>query len=251
MKHFYQIIATSIVVLFPLFLSSCSCESKEEKAYKIAMASDNISELQKFLDEYSDEASSEEINDVKSQIQFIINDSIEFSNIVSNPNLNERIALEENYLQKARDNRHGPNYDKVVDSLSIDKSRKDNMDANALAANEQLKRQEQEKRNKAYQQYNEIKNILTGNKKYFLDGRELNWFQFYSVDKNLSGYGRYGRWESDYNVELTFSYLGDYTILVKTYDLETDEKVEFRMKIFKNAIQDLQTGITYYIIKYN
>lgn len=76
----------------------CSCESKEEKAYKVAMHSNNISEIRQFLANYEEDASSEEINNARDEIKRLEMDSTLYALITSSNVLAERIDLEEKYL---------------------------------------------------------------------------------------------------------------------------------------------------------
>ena len=90
-----SILATIIVAM----LLSCSCESKEEKAYKIAMHSNDLTEVRNFLRDFEEEASGDEVNNAKDEIKRLEADSSLYAQITASNVLEERIKLEDSYLQ--------------------------------------------------------------------------------------------------------------------------------------------------------
>lgn len=109
------------IILAIIFCVFVGCETKEEKAYKIALHSNDIAELQEFLDKYEEEASAEEINDIKDKIKNLENDEAEYKEIINTQDLSLRVSLERKYL-----NRSNPLHEKEIKQLyHADKSKED------------------------------------------------------------------------------------------------------------------------------
>lgn len=109
------------IILAVVFCVFVGCESKEEKAYKIALHSNDITELQEFLNKYEEEASSEEINEIKDKIKDLENDEAEYKEITNTQDLSLRVDLERKYLNKSN-----PVHEKEIKELyHSDKSKED------------------------------------------------------------------------------------------------------------------------------
>lgn len=93
MKH--MAVTTLVVAFFIL----CSCESKEEKAYKIAMHSNNLTEVRNFLRNYEEDASGDEVNNARDEILRLETDSALYAQITVSNVLEERVELEDRYLR--------------------------------------------------------------------------------------------------------------------------------------------------------
>lgn len=90
-----KLLVTTLVVAISLL---CSCESKEEKAYKIAMHSNNLSEVRQFLRNYEEDASGDEVNNARDEIERLTTDSALYAEITVCNVLEQRMDLEDRYL---------------------------------------------------------------------------------------------------------------------------------------------------------
>ena len=163
-----------------------SCESKETRAYKLAMHSNDISELQEFLEDYSDDASADEINDVRDKIEELQADAADFKEIKNTQDLSLRVDLEKKYLQ-----RYKPIHEQEVKEMH-------NKDKVAMKNQEEAMKEAQKKQRES--QENSFGKAIRNKIGNYLVKRELNkYFRNYSFhNSNQNG---------EFN--LVFSNIGD------------------------------------------
>lgn len=171
-------------------------------------------------------------------------DSLRYMDIINAKDLTQKVAMEQRYLETPL--KDGVNtyqaihYDEVKDMLSKD----------AILLAEQQKKVQQDNSQEAAQEeqlrkyYSQLKDLFIGFN--FINKEKSEIYTFNKINKNLSGSGTYGPCESDDYVNCKFSYIGNQTILIKTYNLETGEKQNHKFELFGDRIVDLTDNSVYW-----
>lgn len=174
-----------------------------------------------------------------------LRDSLRYMDVINAKDLSQKVAMEQRYLDTplkkvGRNTYRAIHYDEVNDMLSKD----------AILLAEQEKKDQQDNFQKLGQQkqlnnyYSHLKDLFVGFN--FINKEKSEIYTFKQINRNLSGSGIYGICESDNVVRCEFSYIGNQTILIKTYNLETGEKQNHKFELFGDRIVDLTDNSVYW-----
>lgn len=130
-----------IIAAVSMLLGSCNSAEKEQKAFEQVYASESISDAKAYLSQYADNAPENHVKSVRTRLNDLIKDSTMYESILKAKDIELRVQLEKDYLQKFQD---APHVDEVSSLFQKDSQTLKLKQEEAMAKKEEEAAQEQE-----------------------------------------------------------------------------------------------------------